>query len=233
MTDSGMIDIAQRAVRLVKTILPNERISIISSPEGRPLFTAKVILSLLRAEGFQLTRRDIIENVKLGEMDNFFWSHYSAVVFGGKVEFAGKSFMVKKADTNPHDLSFREYYHTDAWSKVSSEVRAKLPKSYVSHLDQVESFQSVSTRLIGVLSRIGNRAPTNTPERFILSTHDALAGFPAEVFSGGKIKGLALGESLDMEFVGNQLFVTRVGELTEGRSTVDLFEAYKEYFKKK
>ena len=187
-------------------------------------------MRVLAAHGFEVTNTDIAVLAGLDEVHNFSWDPLlRSLVSGGTAKFGDVTYEIDPKLTNPVGLSVGKYFNTDAAHKLPSALRSQLPPGYLAHVDAMESFSSVVCRFLVELSQVG-KAYAGTAIHVVMTGHDASAGFPAEVFSGGKLTGIQPGESIDIMFEGSEAFVTRVGALTDGDHTKDLFTEYHEFF---
>ena len=229
LTPEGVGQVEKSAEALARVLVPNQPIIILSSPRYRAQYTASVVARVLAAHGFNTKQDDFVTIVGLDEVRNFTWLLLKSLVEGGTVQLGNGTYEIDPKLTNPAGLSVGKYFNGDFAHRMPSSVRAKLPSGYLLHVDAMEHFSSVVERFITVLGAVFKEY-AGTSTHVVMTGHDATSGYPAEVFSSGKLTGVQPGESIDIMFGDKQAFVTRVGDNKEGRSNVDLFTAYHEFF---
>ncbi len=227
LTPKGVAQVEASAEALARDLVPGQSVVVMSSPRSRAQYTARIIVRVLAGHGFDVSDDRIATVPALDEVcGGFSWPLLSSLVNGGSVTFGDVTYEIDPKLTNPAGLSVGKYFNSDAAHKMSLEARQQLPAGYLAHVDAMESFTAVVDRFLSLLTDLyGVNAA-----RVVLAGHDATAGYPAEIFSGGTLTGIQPGESLDISFFDGSAYVTRVGELREGRSDVDLFDEYIKFF---
>lgn len=228
LTEVGIAEVIGNTESLAVTVGRKTNVFVFSSPLGRSLHSAKLISQVLREYGLRAANEDIIIVPNLTEVRNFSWPLFCPLVQGGEIEFAGSRFLVDSAKTNPQQVSVGEYFNEDYIRKIPPRIRRELPPWYVNIIDSFEKFASVSARLLEVLRLIS--CFDREDSLFIISTHDALAGFPAEVYSGKQLRGLPTGSFVDMKLSSEGVFVQDIPGFAGGNSNLELFETYKQRF---
>ena len=230
LTPAGEAEVRLHAARFAESI-GDEPVFILSSPTGRTLHTAKLIVNALQVRGVPVRESDIVTERRLTEVANFTWKLFCPLILGGEVEYAGRRFAFDPKLTNPRGLTVGQYYNGDAISAISSDVRAMLPPEYVAYIDSIEKFGSVSSRLLGAIGQglLYSIAPRPS-FHLILVTHDALAGFPAAVFSEDRVTGVPQGQYISMHLDGNRMLIDAVPGVSSGRNDICLLDAFQERF---
>ncbi len=230
LTTAGEAEVRLHAKHFAHTVwdIPT---FILSSPTGRALHTAKLIVAALEAVGALVNESNIIVEPRLTEVANFTWTLFCPLVLGGEVEYAGRRFTVDTKLTNPRGLTVGQYYNGDAIKAISRDVRAMLPPEYVAYIDTIEKFGSVSGRLLGAISQGLLYAVAPRPTfHLIFVTHDALAGFPAAVFSEDRVTGIPQGQFISMHLDGSRMLIDAVPGVVSGRNDICLLDAFQERF---
>lgn len=230
LTEEGIEDVKVNAEKLADLIQPDEEVEIWSSPMGRTLHTAKIIVETLEQKGVRLRRKgDAKESgikifEQLSEVKNFSWNLFSPLITGGEVEFGGRKFIIDKNLTNPNDIGYPEYFTEDGIKDITPEAKAQLPEDYVREIEGFEKFIDVTKRMMKPLSRL--KKLEDKSYRVIVVTHDALTGFIANVFSGSEQGGLNPSEFINLERKAGKLVATRIGELEEGDTDTDVTDEF-------
>ncbi len=223
LTEDGIETVVRNARALAETVAEGESVGIWSSPLGRALHTAKLIEGELKARGTD-TRQPTSVYDALDEVRHFSWPDFIPLVRGGTLTFDGRAVYLDKVATNPEGFSSSEYYARDTYRRLPAPVTAMLSSAYRRYLDGIEPFPSATARLMEPLAHL--RQVREGPSHLVIVTHDALTTYLTCLFSGGTYWGLTPGTSLHLESRLDKLVVTRVGELTEGRSDVDVVDAF-------
>ncbi len=229
LTRQGVFQIIENAAKFGRTLLDGEKVTIMTSPQKRTVYSAELIARVLSESGISLSEKTIFIEPLLDEVANFSWPLLSSLVNGGKIDIDGNVYDINKNLTNPKGLSVGKYYNDDGASEIPIDNLCLLPKQYLDRIQSVEKFSSVSRRLLQVLSNISvmntqvSGDASTSGSHIVLVTHDALAGFPAEVFTDGALTGISQGESIEIRLT-EKAVVMRVGALTSGNSAIDLFE---------
>lgn len=230
LTKEGEKEIKERAEELADLIKPGEEIEIWSSPMGRTLHTSKIIAEIFEQKGIDLRKKgDAKESgikvfEQLSEVKNFSWTLFMPLIKGGEVQFGDKKFIVDKSLTNPDNLDCQEYFIKDGIKNMDPKAKTQLPEDYVKEIEGFEKFMEATKRIMKPLSRLNKME--DKPYRVVIVTHDALTGFIANVFSGGKQGGLNPGEFINLEKKEGKLIATRVGELQKGNKEADIIEEF-------
>lgn len=229
LTDWGIDGLRENTRKMLATCAKTEEFILVSSSFGRCLHSAKIINQELHDAGFEVDEKKIMTLHFLKEIENFIWSHFVALVEGGGVLFAGKCFNVDAKLTNPQNFSLRQYYSKGCFNKFSQAAKESLPWEYVQIIQTTENFASVVTRLMGVFQSV-RLMESKKNKHLVLVTHNALAGFLTEVFSGGKEYGIDKGECIELVMNPEGLFITQIGTQKNGHSEIDIFAEYQRRF---
>jgi len=230
LTPEGAEAVTKNAEELANSIKPNEEIAIWSSPFGRNLAAAKIIVEVLQTKGIQWRKkawasRDGIKTFcHLSEVRNFSWKLFEPLVSGGNVVFGERKIFVDKKASNPRDLNPQEYFAEDGIDGLNQELRNSLPDCYLEAIDAFEKFADVTDRMIRVLSRL--KKIEDKSYRVIIVTHDALSGFICRVSSAGKKTGLDPGEFISLERRDGKLVAIKVGGTEKSESSPDVIEEF-------
>lgn len=213
-------EVRRGAIEVSRKLSPAQLVSIISSPAGRTLHTAKVIRDTLVERGFSVA--PIQPDLEIGEVGNFEFTLMEPLVCGGQLTYqAGAEtydFVVRKAETNPRDLTFAEYFMSDAVHDLSASVMQAWPESYVKRLKAIERFASVKRRALARIRKVA----TEPEGHFIFVSHEAAALYFADRYTGGRQKGLTPGTFISIDRTPDgRLVITRVGEIADGDSNTD------------
>src|SRR3989344_3428990 len=167
-TTNSAADLAKRLEKLSKgALLP---VQLSSSPFGRCLHSSKIIDETLTNAGFLAHPIKISNN--LGEVGNFEWYLFNALVKGGKIEYEGETFDVNPDLTNPQNLKITRYFRTDSAHKLAWNARQSLPKSCLDRVDTFERYHSVVKRLSSELETI----LSFDAQIQVICTHEGLTG---------------------------------------------------------
>jgi broad specificity phosphatase PhoE len=207
--------IVNTANELAGEIQPQEEVVIWSSPTGRTLETAKIILDTLKAKGIKIRNgslgREISVFDALGEIKNFSWDLFRPLIEGGSVEFAGHQFVIDKSQSNPNNISVLEYFKNDEMRKISKEVLDSWPQEYVLKVMEFETFFEVTKRVADVISRV--KKVSGKHYRLIIVTHDVFASNILINMFNSDTQYINPGEFISMERRGDQLLLTRVSRV--------------------
>jgi broad specificity phosphatase PhoE len=230
--DEVMCDRIERAVeevrasakRLATSLDPAEPVTIISSPVGRTLHTARIVSEVLTQHGF--TVKPIQTDAGLTEVANFSWDLFEPLINGGDVEYEGEKFTIDKAHTNPHDLAYPQYFMDDNAHHIQTAAKEAWPEAYSHRISSFERFGAVTDRFLNKMSELAN----NDGGSFILVSHDCAAMYLANHYTKGRQKGLVPGTYISIERRDDgRLVVTRVGDITDGDCETDFFAKRREY----
>jgi len=230
LTPEGIEEVRRNAEKMAELIKPDEEVAILSSPLGRNLQTAKIIADVLEQKRPALQDGEEAGTIKikkfkeLSEVENFSWHLFEPLVNGGETEFAGERFFVDKKLTNPENLTPSEYFFRGAIENISAESKKQFPEEYVKEIERFEKSVEATKRIIKVLSRLAKLK--DKPYHVIIVTHDALAGFIANIFSSGEKFGTDPGEFINLEKRGNKLVATRIGDLKDGKTDLDVIDEF-------
>lgn len=215
------------AQQLSKTLDISVPVTIVSSPVGRTLHTAKIIAEVLTVNQFMVN--PIQTEKKLGEVEGFSWTLFEPLMNGGTVTYhdegVEKSFEVNEAETNPFNHEYPQYFVDDDAHRIPSAVKEKWPEAYRCMVEQFEKFDSVIDRFLGYMEELA----TKETGHFILVTHDCGAMYLALHYTKRQQMGLVPGTYLSIVRRDKGLFVTRVGDITNGNSETDFFAQRREY----
>lgn len=233
LTEEGIAQVSQSIHEIADQIQQGEKAIILSSPLGRALTGAKLNKEIfekcsIAVEPFGKEKTGIVTVDLLSEVKNFSWELFVPLVHGGVLKYADVQFEVEKELTNPNDLTGSQYFNSDAIGKLPASVREQLPRPYVEAIDRFEKFNAVTARLVCVLRVF--MMFRQVRYRIVLHSHEALAAFPAMLFTDHQQQGLENGKFVTLERCGNKLHVTRVGDKTDGNSHSDFFQSYRRYF---
>ena len=204
--------VTKSAEKIASEILPNEEVVIWSSPTGRTLETAKVILETLKSKGINIKKErpnlgiGIFE--KLGEIKNFSWDLFKPLVDGGQVTVAGTEFYIDKNVSNPNNLSYSDYFKNDELRKISQEVLRTWPREFLNQIMDFETFFDVTKRVASSITRI--KKVTDKNYRLIIVTHDAFAGNILTTLFESETKSINPGQFISTERRGDDLVLTRI-----------------------
>lgn len=214
------------AEKIAAEISPDEEVAIWSSPTGRTLETAKIISGVLREKGIDARSKGLADEggvkvfKRLGEIKNFSWDLFEPLMNGGEVTFKDKTFTIDKQLSNPANLSYPEYFTSDAIKAIPDEVRAGWPNEYVTEIESFESFADVSRRMAETLKKI--KSLKDKKYRIIIVSHDALVGQIVKTFTDNEFSGIDPAQLISLERKEGKLVVTRVGDIETGDSTTDI-----------
>jgi broad specificity phosphatase PhoE len=212
--------VRKSASELARSLDNSIVVTIFSSPVGRTLHTAKIIIEVLVEAGFSVNA--IQPDKTLVEVANFSWALFEPLMNGGVVTYGneGQQFEVKKSDTNPCNLGYPDYFINDSVHLIPKQVKETWPEAYTATVDRFERFVNVTNRF---LSRIEEVAKADEGH-FILVTHDCASMYLADQYTNGRQKGLIPGTFLSIERRDDdRLVVTRVGDITDGNSETNFF----------
>lgn len=207
--------VTKSAEEIASEILPNEEVVIWSSPTGRTLETAKVILETLSSKGINVKRErpnlgiGVFE--KLGEIKNFSWDLFKSLVDGGKVVITGTEFYIDKNVSNPNNLSYSDYFKNDELRKIPREFQNKWPQEFLNQVMAFETFFDVTKRVAGSIMRI--KKVTDKNYRLIIVTHDAFAGNILTTLLENKTRSISPGQFISLERQGDDLVLTRIANI--------------------
>lgn len=217
------------AEQIADDISPDEEVAIWSSPTGRTLETARIISEVLQERGIQLRKKGVAEEhgikifERLGEVENFSWNLFEPLMNGGEVDFNGNKFTIDKSLSNPKGAGYPEYFTSDAIKDISVEAKNQWPREYVEEIERFESFADVTERMRETLQKLHQLG--DKKYRIIIVTHDALTGALVKTFTSGQMSGVNPGQFLSLERRGDELVVTRAGDVTEGDDQADILES--------
>ncbi len=140
ITAEGEQIIKDNSLIMIKYLQPKSGV-IAVSPFGRTLATAKVINQIFREKGYAF---DIDINPELVDL-KFDYILGIKFVKGGVVESNG--FVIDSKDTNPENITFEEYFHTDYIHNLPSSVLKKLPSETAKIIKEFETCPSACSRL--------------------------------------------------------------------------------------
>lgn len=176
LTPKGVEDVIKKAQLLAQRIPYTATVRIWSSPFGRTLQTAAIVYRELlenkhrfavKKEGLKYSERNVIRVLnRFDEVRNFDLHLFRVFLEGG--EIPGHDCVLQKSLTNPHSLSFVEYFNARAWESV-----AGLPASVRAQMDMIEHPSFTQARLKKMLDRLETIClPQKT--HIVLVTHQGL-----------------------------------------------------------
>lgn len=225
----AIIEVRVSALRLANTLKLSVPVTIISSPVGRTLHTAKIISEVLVKEGF--TVNPIQTEKELGEVKGFSWPLFEPLMNGGTVTYHDgnqkKTFEIDKTETNPFNHGYPHYFVDDDAHRIPASVKSKWPETYRHMVEQFEKFSSVTDRFVGYMEKVAK----NETGHFILVTHDCGAMYLALHYTDRRQMGLEPGSYISIVRRNEHLLVTRAGNITDGDSETDFFAQRHEYHK--
>ncbi|ETB64158.1 TPA: histidine phosphatase family protein [Candidatus Nomurabacteria bacterium] len=233
LTEKGIEDVKDSAVKLSELIKPEEEVEIWSSPTSRTLQTSKIISETLKNKGIHIREKGCDNNFgvkvfdQLSEVKNFSWKLFYPLVNGGDVEFEGEKFLVDKKFTNPLDIHLNEYFSKNGIATIDIDYKKTLPSNYVKEIDGFEKFTDAVRRIIIPLSRL--KKIKDKPYRIIMVTHDVFSGFIANIFSAGEDSEkhtINPGEFINIERDNDKLVATKVGDFSDGNKDTDIIEEF-------
>lgn len=184
LTEEGKELVRQQAEQFANEIDKDEEIVIWSSPMGRTLETATILLKTLREKGFKIRLKDsstgaellptpensisIIEEIE--EVRGLNVKLFSALVNGGPFTLSDGSVVhFDKNKTNPEGYIFQEYYYHGGYKKFL-ESTPDIPEEVRAILLAVEDESSVHARFDRVVRRLTEQE-SDKKTRTILVTH--------------------------------------------------------------
>lgn len=243
LTEKG-IESSRQIAELIRVQSYVRRLKMLSSPYGRALHTAKVIIDTLHdrphmstielSEKVEETRVgyfDVIEPIsRLVKSQGFRWEYVNPLVVGGVVNFRETHIDVDSELTNPQRYDFHTYLVQDEMKKIPTEVKELWPREYVYFIEGVETFESVSKRMMETFEEIKNRGEVDTD--YVVVTHGSLVGFLSYVYSGQFKEEIKTGELVTVRSKGGKYFIINAGTLVEGGelSKLDVFSAFRRHF---
>jgi len=235
LTSKGKAQVTRSAGRLADVILreldehPDLSVEISSSPRGRALYSAKIIRDVFGGRGIPLKSCacfqgdvGIIDALEMIE-GGWDWPLYAPLALGGEVSLDDETFYVDSKKTNPHGFDDFEFFIREALERVPSQVRSELPRKYLKIVDGFEKAVDCTERFMRFVS---GYTKVRDSRHVVLAAHSELLYYPANVFSEGKINLVDRGSYVSFERRNGKLVVTGVGDLTEGRSDIDIVEAF-------
>lgn len=252
LTGEGVIS-AARAGAMIVAEGYYRNLRVLSSPYGRALHTARIIVETVSAVGeiddqsHYATREHLPEmphQIATAERDSpvtiestdrlekargFQWELVKPLIMGGVIEFRGHTLSVDPGLTNPYGHDYHTYLVHDELKKIPGTVKRQWPKEYVDFLEGVETFESLSHRMIEMLGDIVRENSSRCSH--LLCTHGALMGFLSFVYSRQYREEIMPGEVMTLEKRGEHLLVTGAGALAHANERyVDIFEEYQRSF---
>jgi broad specificity phosphatase PhoE len=206
------------ALRALDFIDPGAFFEILSSPTGRCLHTARVVLGQISDHFASLATATFtpISEPGLTEVEGFQWKLFTPLARGGEITHGGETFSIDRAESNPEGLSPGDYFFGDRLHALGERVTSKWPSVYVQAIKQFERASSVRGRMKSVLRTL------NPFRQSFLFTHDALTGFMVRAFTQGTSTELPRGGFLVLERRGTGLHVINVCGNAEGDDSVDV-----------
>lgn len=197
---------------------PGAFLEVLSSPTGRCLHTARVVLGQFIDHFASFATVTLTPNAepRLTEVEGFQWKLFSPLVTGGEVNHSGETFEIDRAESNPEGLSPGDYFFGDHLHSLKDEVTSKWPRAYVDEIKGFERAGLVRERMRNVLRGLNPNCQS------ILFTHDALTGFMVRAFTHGKSTELPRGGFLVLERRGEGLHVVNVCGNANGDDSVDV-----------
>lgn len=213
----------RRGTRSISDMMdPKIPIIIFTSPIARTIHTAKIIQEELSKLDFTVC--DIHPEELLSEVGNFSWELFEPLMTGGSTQYNGKVIELNKNETNPKNLLCPDYFILDSIHHIPDSVKNTWPNDYRQRIESFEKFFDVTTRS---LKLIQNVVSATVNRHIVFVGHEASAMYIADKFTRGKQKGLFAGTSISLEKNGlGNLIVTRVGDITNGDSTTQVFSDF-------
>ena len=233
LTEKGIEDVKNNAIKLSELIKPEEEVEIWSSPTSRTLQTSKIISETLKEKGINIRKKGCDNNFgvkvfdQLSEVKNFSWKLFYPLVAGGYVEFEGEKFFIDKKFTNPLNININEYFSKNGLETIDLNYKKTLPDNYIKEIGGFERFSDAVKRFIIPLSRL--KKIKDKPYRIIIVTHDVFSGFIANLFSieeDNKKYTLNSGEFINIERNNDKLVATKVGDFSDGNKDADIIEEF-------
>jgi len=220
-----------RALYTAKVIV--DSLSIISriDKQGQAYTPGELLEILARTCTAEIDYSGIIEPTdRLDKARGFQWELVKPLIYGGIVCLGDCSFTVDPSLTNPHGHDYHTYLVQDEVKKLPRWITNMWPREYVDFLQGVETFESLSRRMMEVLRDVdlGNDPHLS----YLISTHGALMGFLSYVYSRQFREEIKPGEIITLEKRNGQLLVVGTGPLVHANDRyVDIFEEFNDYFK--
>lgn len=221
LREDGIPTIIERANEFIDFLPKDKEIFIYASPMGRTLHHARIIRDLCQISG--LNPNQIQTESEVTEVKDFDWNLFAPLVQGGTIEYAGARFSLDARETNPQGLSSQKYFMDDECHKLNGRLDKDVPIAYLERLARFETFASVKERGVNALKRIRDKHLANG-DSVIITTHEALAYHPLDIFTRGTSHALARGEYVYFEGDERAIIVKRVGRSAEGDKEKSIYD---------
>ena len=166
LTEKGKQDVIKNAGILAADIKPDEKAVIWSSPFGRTLQTAKLIVETLKEKGVNIKEKkgkaeDELDKAirvfeQFEEVRDFNLEYFRAFLNGGKIQFEGKEVTLDPKVTNPNNLTFPQYHNQRAWTNVMSP---DIPVELMNTMNKIETEKDSNERMSRILGLIKKYNP--------------------------------------------------------------------------
>jgi len=255
LTPRGTIDVTQSGLAIAESIPASYSLRIISSPYGRALHTAKILVNTIISKRPEIlsvapaySQGNVEVNGEIGETQidyskliessgeviksgGFKMEYVFPLITGGTLEFGDNTIKIDPKLTNPDGYDYNTYMVTDTMKIVAKKMQGIFPEAYLRFLESVETFESVSSRMLTVIQRVVRRS--NPHEALIIVTHGSLMGFLSYVYSRQFLDEIKPGQIVALQVTDGKVAVTKAGDLQAAQNHIDLFEEFEKYFKKK
>ncbi len=237
------IESSRKIADWIKSESYAKRLKVLSSPYGRALQTAKVIVDTLdqcpKVDAIETTSsieetrvyRDLIEsNERLVKSQGFRWEYVNPLIAGGTFDFDGTSMTIDSGLTNPAQYDFHTYLVQDEMKKIPDGAKRSWPKEYANYVQGIETFESVSRRMLQAVADVLQRDETDI--NYLIVTHGSLMGFLSFLHSGQFKEEIKTSEVITLRNHNGETHVTRAGSLPKlgNMSNSDIFEAFNQRF---
>lgn len=230
--EAAVAQVEATACEIAETIEPDEEVVIWSSGTARTLHTARIIRDVLRERGIKLRERGVHKESQIQVFDqfndirNFNYKQFVALADGGELDIDGTTITLDKAETNPDNLGYTEYYSSGAVHNIPEAVKSAWPEKLKKAVAEMEDFESVSTRVLQGLKRVSTL--TDKKYRLIIVSHGSPADQLVRTYKPEALTGINPAEYVTVERNGDKMVVTHAGAFTDGDSTKDIFEKFEE-----
>lgn len=227
---------------------------MLSSPYGRTLHTAKIIADTI--SGINASRKSTsrlpghervgIENdlaetrfeystliersEELTKSKGFNIDYILPLIHGGVLNFGGDNIQVDPNETNPEGYDYNTYMVKDRIKRVAENMKSVFPSNYIQYLMSVETFESVTSRMLKVLEGIATK--NRTPEAVIVVTHGSLLGFLSYVYSKQFTEEIKPGGIIALEIKNGKTTITKASKLLKVAKHDILVDEFNTYFDK-
>lgn len=185
LTDDGRELVRSQAERLAGELGQDEEITIWSSPMGRTLETATIVVDVLRDKGFNIRLKKSVKDGDISpsaentirvfevleEVRGLDIALFSALVDGGLYTLEdGTKVAFDKIKTNPDNLSFQDYYYQGGYKKYLQSGE-DIPVEVQASLSSLEEEANIHHRFDRNVERV-SKTQSDKKQRVIIVTHN-------------------------------------------------------------